>query len=156
MPDWTYHPLRHPAAALLGERRAYRTALHALAMLAGAPGGHRVILAFVGRRAPAPTVTSAGLAVNPPVGAIVGPALAADAVRCLPPLGAGVIEVAPVGLGDVDQVRRAARGRRCVVVVRVDGPDAADVAKCPLGGPGRRVALARRRWRPAPQCRKAP
>jgi hypothetical protein len=45
-------------------------------------------------------------------------------VRALPLLGAGVIEVAPVRLADVQVVREAAEGRRAPLVVRATGPDA--------------------------------
>jgi hypothetical protein len=50
-------------------------------------------------------------------------------VRALPLLGAGVIEVAPVGLEDVPLVRAAAAGRRVPLVVQAAGPDTATVVK---------------------------
>ncbi|WP_200797501.1 hypothetical protein [Streptoalloteichus hindustanus] len=59
---------------------------------------------------------------------MVSPSVARDAVRALPPVGAGLIEVAPVSLADVPVVREAAEGRRVPVVVRAVGPDAAGVA----------------------------
>jgi hypothetical protein len=62
------------------------------------------------------------------LGASVPPAVAWDAVRALPPLGAGLIEIAPVGLADVPVVRAAAAGRRVPVVVHATGADAAAVA----------------------------
>jgi hypothetical protein len=61
------------------------------------------------------------------LGAVVPPGVARDAVRALPPLGAGFVEVAPVGLADVPAVREAAEGRRVPVVVHAVGPDAAAV-----------------------------
>jgi hypothetical protein len=133
VPDWTYVPLRRPMAALLGEQRSRRAALHALAVLAGAPGGHRVVRTFVGRRPPAPGATVAGLRISPPVGAVVPPASAADAVRALPPLGSGVVVVSPVGPGDVGTVRDAADGRRCAVVVRT-GPEDVEAVTAALQG----------------------
>ncbi|PRY31611.1 hypothetical protein [Umezawaea tangerina] len=83
MPDWTYHPLSGPAAALLGERRSRHAALHALAVLTGLPGGRRLVTGVFGH----PPV--------PGVGAVVPPHLAEDARRALPPLGASVVRVGP-------------------------------------------------------------
>ncbi|XVQ09487.1 hypothetical protein ACQP1W_44330 [Spirillospora sp. CA-255316] len=37
MPDWTYHPLRRPAGALLGTRRSQRAALRVLALVLARP-----------------------------------------------------------------------------------------------------------------------
>jgi hypothetical protein len=66
----------------------------------------------------------AGVAVAARLGAVVPPGVARDAVRALPPLGAGLIEVSPVSLADVATVREAVAGRRVPVIVRAVGPDA--------------------------------
>jgi hypothetical protein len=129
MPDWTYHPLRGTAAALLGTRRSQRLALRALGALGSSPAGARLVTLVSGRRHVPPHLRGsvAGVAVRSRLGAVVPPGAARDAVRALPPLGAGLIEVAPVGLADVPVVREAARGRRVPVVARAAGPDAAAV-----------------------------
>ncbi|MGW0203207.1 hypothetical protein, partial [Nonomuraea sp. NPDC003201] len=54
--------------------------------------------------------------------AAVPPEVARDAVRALPPLGAGLILVEPVGLADVPLVREAAAGRRVPLLVRTGDP----------------------------------
>ncbi|HEX6359057.1 hypothetical protein [Actinophytocola sp.] len=130
MPDWTYHPLRGMAAALLGTRRSQRVALRTLAAIGSLPGGGRLIARGFGHHHPPPRLAGAvaGVPVRSRLGAVVPPSVARDAVRALPPLGAGLIEVAPVGLADVPVVREAAKGRRVPVVVRAVGPDAAAVA----------------------------
>ncbi|MCG7611043.1 MULTISPECIES: hypothetical protein [Mycobacterium] len=118
MPDWTYHPLRPIASAVIGERRTQRWALHFLATLVEA-GGHRWI----------PRVFN-----HPPIppewvgrfGAVVPPAVARVAVLVLPVQGASIIEIAPVGADDIETVRQAAAGRRCRVVARVTSADIAD------------------------------
>jgi hypothetical protein len=119
MPDWTYQPLGPIASAVLGEHRTQRWALRFLAMLVEA-GGYRWI----------PKVFN-----HPPVppewigrfGAVVPPSVARDAVLVLPVQGAGIIEIAPVTAADVEAVRRAATGRRCRVVARVDSTEVADL-----------------------------
>ncbi|GAA3941320.1 hypothetical protein GCM10023085_23570 [Actinomadura viridis] len=146
MPDWTYHPLRGPAGALLGTHRSRRAALRALATLASLPGGRRTIEAAFGHTAPPPELagTVAGVAVVSRLGAVVPPGAARDAVRALPTQGAGLIVVAPVGPDDVDVVRRAAAGRRCPVLVPTADPavaaaltphvDAVLTTEAPSGG----------------------
>ncbi|WP_052852625.1 hypothetical protein [Streptomyces avicenniae] len=130
MPDWTYQPLRGVAATLLGERRSQRVALRTLARVGSLPGGGRVIAWAFGHRHPPALLggTAAGVRVTTRLGAVVPPRLAWDAVRAMPPLGAGLVEVAPVRLGDVAAVREAARGRRVPVLAHATGPDAAEVA----------------------------
>jgi hypothetical protein len=125
VPDWTYHPLRGAAAALLGTRRSQRTALRTLAAVASLPGGGWLISRGFGHRHPPPGSAGsvAGVAVANRLGAVVPPDVARDAVRALPLLGAGLVEVAPVGPADVEVVREAAVGRRVPVVVRATGPD---------------------------------
>ncbi|GAA2689165.1 MULTISPECIES: hypothetical protein [Actinosynnema] len=127
MPDWTYHPLRGIAAALLGTRRSQRLALRTLAAIGSWPGGGRLVAGMFGHRhAPAHLAgTVAGVAVRSRLGAVVPPGVARHAVRALPLLGAGVVEVSPVGAADVPAVREAARGRRVPVVARACGPDVA-------------------------------
>ncbi|HWO60830.1 MAG TPA: hypothetical protein VNO31_12440 [Umezawaea sp.] len=128
MPDWTYQPLRGIAAALLGTRRSRLAALRALATVGSLPGGRLIARGF-GHQHPPPHLagTVAGVPVRNRLGAVVPPGVARDAVRALPPLGAGFVEVAPVGLADVPAVREAAAGRRVPVVVHAVGPDAAAV-----------------------------
>ncbi|GII77568.1 hypothetical protein Sru01_25500 [Sphaerisporangium rufum] len=124
MPDWTYHPLRGLAGALLGERHSQRLALRALAGLSSLPGGRRLIRGAFAHTAPPAELagTVAGVAVPARIGALVSPATARDAVRALSVQGAGLIVVAPVGREDVELVRRAAAGRRCAVLARTDDP----------------------------------
>ncbi|MFI0350716.1 hypothetical protein [Actinomadura sp. 9N407] len=128
MPDWTYHPLRRPAAALLGASRSRRAALRALATLVSLPGGRRIITGTFGHTAPPAALAGAvaGIGVATRLGAIVPPAVARDAVRALPTQGAGLIMVAPVGRDDAVLVRDAAAGRRCLVLVRTDDPVVAE------------------------------
>ncbi|AXX28986.1 hypothetical protein KCV87_12110 [Actinosynnema pretiosum subsp. pretiosum] len=130
MPDWTYHPLRGIAAALLGERRSQRVALRFLAAVGSTPGGGRLVAEAFGHRHVPPHLAGAvaGVPVRNRLGAVVPPGVARHAVRALPLLGAGLVEVSPVGPADVPVVREAARGRRVPVVARAVGPDAAAVA----------------------------
>ncbi|MFJ8085832.1 hypothetical protein ACIQ6Y_35310 [Streptomyces sp. NPDC096205] len=125
MPDWTYHPLRGAASALLGERRAQRTALRLLATIGSRPAGARLIARGFGHRHPPERLAGevAGVPVRVRLGISVPPSLAHDVVRAMPPLGAGVVEVAPVTAADVDTVREAAAGRSLPLVV--GGCDAA-------------------------------
>jgi hypothetical protein len=125
MPDWTYHPLRGAAAAVLGERRAQRTALRLLASIGARPAGARLIARGFGHRHPPRRLAGelAGVPVRVRLGITVPPSLAHEVVRAMPPLGAGVVEVAPVSVADVETVREAAAGRAIPVVVRADGPE---------------------------------
>ncbi|WP_330257397.1 hypothetical protein [Nocardia sp. NBC_00565] len=112
MPDWTYHPLRPMANAVVGERRAQRLALRLLGGLVALPGGGRVIArAFDHPELPAEWAER--------FGATVPVEVARDAIRVLPVQGAGVVEVGPVGRDDVEKVRTAARERRCRVIALV-------------------------------------
>ena len=130
MPDWTYHPLRGFAAAVLGVRRSQRLALRVLAAVGGVPGGRHAVAWGLGQRRPPEELSGsvAGVPVRARVGATVPPRVARDAVRALPLVGAGVIEVAPVGLTEVPAVRAAAAGRRVPVLARATGQDASAVA----------------------------
>ncbi|GAB4587221.1 hypothetical protein [Nocardia sp. IFM 10818] len=115
MPDWTYHPLRPVANAVVGERRAQTGALRFLSVLIGLPGGGAAIRrVFDHPEVPPDWVGRFGAAV--PV------SVARDAVRVLPVQGASIVEIGPVAAGDVDLVRQAARGRACRVVARVADP----------------------------------
>ncbi|RZQ64411.1 hypothetical protein [Amycolatopsis suaedae] len=127
MPDWTYHPLRGIAAALLGVRRSQRLALRTLAAVGSLPGGGHLVAAAFGHRHPPAHLagTVDGVPVCSRLGAVVPPSVAVDAVRALPPLGAGVVAVAPVGPGDVATVRRAARRSRVPLLAHVDCPETA-------------------------------
>lgn len=120
MPDWTYHPLRGAAAALLGRRRSQLTALRVLASIGARPAGARLIARGFGHRHPPRRLAGdvAGVPVAVRLGISVPPSLAHETVRAMPPLGAGVVEVGPVGAADVDRVREAATGRSIPVVVR--------------------------------------
>jgi hypothetical protein len=68
------------------------------------------------------------------LGISVPPSLAREAVRAMPPLGAGVVEVAPVSAADVETVREAAAGRSIPVVVRACDPEAAAALKPDVDG----------------------
>ncbi|MFF8103418.1 hypothetical protein ACF07S_27415 [Streptomyces sp. NPDC016640] len=127
MPDWTYVPLRGPAAALLGERRSQRTALRLLASIGSRPAGARLIARAFGHRHPPRHLAGeiAGTPVTVRLGLSVPPAHAREAVRAMPPLGAGVIEVAPVSAADVPTVREAAAGRSVPLLVRARDPETA-------------------------------
>ncbi|KOG11756.1 hypothetical protein [Streptomyces viridochromogenes] len=120
MPDWTYHPLRGAAAAVLGERRSHRTALRLLASIGSRPAGARLIARGFGHRHPPQRLAGdlAGVPVTVRLGISVPPSLARDTIRAMPPLGAGVVEVSPVSAADVETVREAAAGRSIPVVVR--------------------------------------
>ncbi len=124
MPDWTYQPLRGMAGALLGVRRSRRVALRTLAWTGSLPGGGRAVARLLGHRHPPAHLsgTLAGVAVRSRLGALVPPEVARDAVRALPPLGAGLILVEPVGLADVPLVRQAAAGRQVPLLVRTGDP----------------------------------
>ncbi|WP_336204056.1 hypothetical protein [Nonomuraea sp. LPB2021202275-12-8] len=124
MPDWTYQPLRGIAGALLGVRRSRRAALRVLAWTGSLPGGGWAVARLLGHRHLPPHLagTVGGIAVRSRLGAAVPPGVARDAVRALPPLGAGLILVEPVGLADVPLVREAAAGRRAPVLVRTEDP----------------------------------
>ena len=118
MPDWTYHPLRPLASAVFGERRTQLVALAFLAGLIRRTGGRRWIRVVFDHPPAVPQWSGR-------FGATVPPSVAADAITVLPVQGAGVVEINPVGIGDVELVRRAAADRRCRVTVVVDDPDTA-------------------------------
>ncbi|QDQ09407.1 hypothetical protein [Streptomyces spectabilis] len=107
MPDWTYHPLRGLAATVLGRRRSQRTALRLLASIGSRPAGARLIARGFGHRHPPERLAGeiAGEPVTVRLGISVPPSLAREAVRAMPPLGAGVVEVAPVSAADAETVR---------------------------------------------------
>ncbi|WP_328841464.1 hypothetical protein [Streptomyces europaeiscabiei] len=126
MPDWTYHPLRGVAAAVLGRRRSQLTALRMLASIGSRPAGARLIARGFGHRHPPESLAGeiAGVPVTVRLGISVPPSLAREAIRALPPLGAGVVEVAPVCAADAETVREAAVGRSIPLVVRACDPEA--------------------------------
>jgi hypothetical protein len=119
MPDWTYHPLRSVAVAVVGAGRAHRAALRALGALASHPAGFAVARSMSGG-------ADRSAAATARLGASVPVAVARDAIRALPALGAGIVEVGPVGPDDVEELRRATAGRRCTVLARVTSPEVAD------------------------------
>ncbi|OKI27155.1 hypothetical protein A6A25_08030 [Saccharothrix sp. CB00851] len=110
---------------MLGPGRSRRVALRVLALVGSLPGGGWLVSRGFGHRHPPRWLAGsvAGVAVRSRVGAVVPPGVARDAVRALPLLGAGVVEVGPVGPADVGVVREAAVGRRVPVVVRATGPE---------------------------------
>ncbi|MGW6269405.1 MULTISPECIES: hypothetical protein [unclassified Streptomyces] len=126
MPDWTYHPLRGAAAAVLGPRRSQLTALRMLASIGSRPAGARLIARGFGHRHPPEHLAgeAAGAPVAVRLGISVPPSLARATVRAMPPLGAGVVEISPVTAADVPTVREAALGRSIPVIVRTADPEA--------------------------------
>jgi hypothetical protein len=136
MPDWTYHPLRGAAAAVLGLRRSQRTALRLLASIGSRPAGARFIARGFGHRHPPEQLAGdiAGVPVTVRIGISVPPSLARDTVRALSPLGAGVVEVAPVSAADVQTVREAAAGRSIPMVVHACDPEAEAALKLHVDG----------------------
>ena len=124
MPDWTYHPLRGAAAAVLGERRSQRTALRLLASIGSRPAGARLIARGIGHRHPPKRLAgeTAGVPLTVRLGISVPPSLARETIRAMPPLGAGVVEVSPVSAADVETVRQAAAGRSIPLLVRACDP----------------------------------
>lgn len=126
MPDWTYHPLRGAATAVLGERRSRRTALRLLASIGSRPAGARLISRGFGHRHPPKRLAGdiGGAPVTVRLGLSVPPSLARDTIRAMPPLGAGFVEVSPVSAADVETVREAAAGRSIPVVVSTSDAEA--------------------------------
>ncbi|WP_433273591.1 hypothetical protein ACQPZF_19465 [Actinosynnema sp. CS-041913] len=125
MPDWTYQPLRGIAGALLGVRRSRLVALRALATVGSLPGGGWVVARALGHRHPPAHLagTVNGVPVRSRLGAVVPPEVARDAVRALPLLGAGVVEVAPA-VGADAAIRDAVAVARIPVLVRNANPAA--------------------------------
>jgi hypothetical protein len=87
-------------------------------VLASIPGGTGLIGQLSGHSDRSPDVATR-LGVTVPI------EVARDAIRVLPALGAGVVEVGPVGPDDVAYLRRSAADRRCTVVVRAVTPEVA-------------------------------
>jgi hypothetical protein len=120
MPDWTFLPLRPVAARTLGPARADRLALSSAAMLAATRAGRALIATVGGTTPPAGAArTVDGLRCASPVVVRIGAAHARDALRVLPALGAGLIEIGPVAADQVPGLRAALAGRpdRSVPVV---------------------------------------
>ncbi|WP_405603500.1 hypothetical protein OG741_31785 [Streptomyces sp. NBC_01410] len=136
MPDWTYHPLRGSAAALLGRRRSQRTALRLLASIGSRPVGAWLIARSLGHRRPPERLAGeiAGVPVTVRLGISVPPSLAREALRAMPPLGAGVVEVASVSAAEAETVREAAAGRSIPMVVRACDPEAEAALKPHVDG----------------------
>jgi len=129
VPDWTYHPLRRPMGALLGEARSRRAALGLIAALARLPGG-RWLVAGLGHTTPPPEARGEvlGIPCAARVGASVGLGAFRDALSALPALGAGLLEVGPVSPGSLEKVQRVLDRARVPVVLRVGARDAEEVA----------------------------
>ncbi|MFE5966556.1 hypothetical protein [Streptomyces sp. NPDC056463] len=125
MPDWTYHPLRGAAVRAVGTRRSQRTALRLLAAIGSRPVGARLIARGFGHRHPPERLAGelAGVPLAVRLGISVPPAFAHETIRAMAPLGAGVVEVAPVSAADVETVRAATTGRSIPVVVRTADPE---------------------------------
>ena len=109
MPDWTYHPLSPIASSLLGERRTRILALRMLAVLVTKAGGRRWIPAVFDHTPPPPQLQGR-------LGATVPPSIAREAVAVLPVQGASLVEIGPVGPGDVAALRLATADRSCRVI----------------------------------------
>jgi hypothetical protein len=120
MPDWTYHPLRGLTAAVLGQRRSQRYALRLLAKISSRATGARLVAWSIGPSHPPEQLAGeiAGVPIPVRLGITVPPSLAWEATHAMAPLGAGVIEVAPVFTADVETVREAAADRSIPLVVR--------------------------------------
>lgn len=118
MPDWTYHPLRPIASSVLGEHRTQVWAMKVLAALVTRAGGRRWI-PRVFDHAPVPPQWQGRF------GATVPPSIAREAVAVLPVQGAGVVEIGPVDIDDVQTVRAATADRRCRVIAVADTAEAA-------------------------------
>ncbi|HEX8866211.1 MAG TPA: hypothetical protein VF821_11195, partial [Lentzea sp.] len=128
MPDWTYHPLRRPVAAMLGVRRSQRVALRATAAVGSLPGGGWLIARMLGHQRPPAHLAGevAGVPVHTRLGAAVPPSVVRDAVRALPLIGAGLIWVTPVSPADVPTIRAAAGNRRVPLIAATDDPCVAE------------------------------
>jgi hypothetical protein len=135
VPDWTYQPLRGPMAAVLGLRGSQRAAVALLAQVATLPGG-RLLASGLGHTSPPPEARTAvsGVACPSPCGASVGVEMAAGCLRALPPLGAGLIEIGPLGAAELAALRLPLKRRSSPVAIRV----AASGARA-MGGPAAEV-----------------
>ena len=119
VPDWTYHPLSPIARSVLGERRTQILAMRFLAAVVMFAGGRRWI-PWVFDHLPVPAQWKGRFGATVPV------SVARESIVVLPVQGASIIEVGPVGIDDVEAVRRASVGRTCRVVVFADAPEAAE------------------------------
>ena len=130
VPDWTYHPLRRPMGALLGERSSRLAALGLVAALSRLPGG-RWVVALLGHTTPPPDAAAriSGVDCVARVGATVEAEFAQDAARALPALGAALLEIGPFTRGSVENARRILESARAPTVLRVAGGDAVAVAR---------------------------
>ena len=128
VPDWTYHPLRRPMAAVLGVEGSRRAAIRFLGILARLPGGLTVI-SSLGHTAPPPEAggTVAGITCPSRIGVSVGVSVAADVVDAMPALGAGIIEVGPVEPSAINAVSRLLQSAPVPVALRVSAVDAVEV-----------------------------
>ena len=117
VPDWTYHPLRPLAEALLGISRSRRVALRVLAAVAAMPGGRALIGIVLGRFRRPEGVR---------VGAVVPVRHARYALRALPALGAAVVEVGPVVLDDLPLVLGGLEASQGEAIIRTAGGELAD------------------------------
>ena len=147
MPDWTYHPLRRPMAALFGERRSRRMALGLVGTLARVGAG-RALITGLGHTTPPPGagVVVANVRCQAPVGASLGLTAALDAVGAMPALGAGLVEIGPVTGASLDKARRVLDRAHGPVLLRISARDASEV----LPAIGSRAALVAIDGSPAP------
>jgi hypothetical protein len=128
-------------AALLGELGSRRAAIGLVGALAQvAPG--RWLITGLGHTAPPPGAATvvAGVPCAAAVGASVGMGAAADAVRALPALGAGLVEIGPISPANIDLARKILRSARVPVMLRVDAGDAGSVLQA-VGSHPRLVTL---------------
>lgn len=119
MPDWTYHPLSPIAAAVLGERRTQMLAMRFLAALVRYAGGRRWI-PWVFDHPPVPPQWEGRF------GAYIPVSVARESIAVLPVQGASIIEVGPVRIDEIDDLRRATDGRTCPVIAFVEAPEVAE------------------------------
>ena len=130
VPDWTYHPLRRPMGAVLGEGLSRRLAIGLVGKLAQVSAGRWIITGLGHTAPPADSGTLvAGVRCAAAVGASVGLAAGRDAVAALPALGAGLVEIGPVTPATVEKVRRILDRARGPVLLRVDARDASAVTQ---------------------------
>ncbi len=112
-------------AALLGERGSRRAAIGLVGTLAKvAPG--RWLISGLGHTAPPPGAATvvANVSCVAAVGASVGVASAQDAVRALPALGAGIVEIGPISPATIEVARRILDSTRVPVMLRIEAGDA--------------------------------
>ncbi len=110
--------------AVLGKRLSRRLAIWLVGALAQVRAGRWLVIGL-GHTAPPPdagTIVS-GLRCATAVGASTGMAVAADAVRAMPALGAGLVEIGPVTPATVEHARKILDRALVPVILRIDPDD---------------------------------